>query len=61
MVGGQVSGGVYGDYPSLDDLDDGDLRFHTDFRSVYSTVLDNWMTAPAAKILDGTFPKLKFL
>ena len=35
-----------GEYPKLDDLDDGDLKFHTDFRSVYATLLDGWAWAP---------------
>ena len=38
VAGGGVKGGLHGDYPSLSDLDDGDLRFHTDFRSVYATL-----------------------
>lgn len=61
VVGGKVRGGVYGDYPSLEDLDSGDLRFHTDFRSVYSTVLDNWLGAPSKTVLEGDFPKIKFV
>ena len=39
VLGPRVKGGFYGEMPSLTDLDQGDLKFTTDFRSVYSTVL----------------------
>jgi len=61
VAGGKVQGGVHGQYPSLNDLEDGDLRFHTDFRSVYSTVLTNWMGAKSDTILGGNFDTLKFV
>lgn len=61
VVGGTVKGGVHGDYPSLNDLDDGDIRFHTDFRSVYATVLDGWLGASSKAILGGDFAPLKFV
>jgi uncharacterized protein (DUF1501 family) len=38
VMGGQVKGGLYGTYPSLTDLQDGDLRHTIDFRNVYSTL-----------------------
>ena len=52
-LGRPVKGGVYGDHPSLrrQDLDQGDLKFHTDFRSVYSTILTDWLKADSNKIL----------
>ena len=55
LVGGGVKGGVHGAYPSLEDLDDGDLKMTTDFRSVYSAVLGNWLGANSGKILGGEF------
>ncbi len=61
LAGGAVKGGIYGDYPSLTDLDDGDLRMHTDFRSVYATLLDKWLAAPSQPVLDGNFPHLNFV
>ena len=60
-TGASVKGGVYGDYPKLDDLDDGDLKYHTDFRSVYATVLGNWLQVSAPKVLGGEFASLKFV
>ncbi len=38
VMGGKVKGGLHGVYPSLADLQDGDLRHTVDFRSVYATV-----------------------
>ena len=38
VVGPGVKGGAVGAHPSLADLDDGDLRHHTDFRQVYATL-----------------------
>lgn len=43
MVGAQVKGGFYGKHPSLTDLDEGDLKMTTDFRSVYATMTKEWM------------------
>lgn len=50
-VGGGLTGGLYGSYPSLSNLDYGNLKFSTDFRSVYATVLDKWLGADADAIL----------
>jgi uncharacterized protein (DUF1501 family) len=58
LVGEHVQPGLIGEHPSLTDLDDGDLKFHTDFRSVYSTVLRRWLGADPAKVLDGEYPEL---
>ena len=38
VMGGGVKGGLHGAYPSLGDLQDGDLRHSVDFRSVFATV-----------------------
>ena len=50
--------GLFGKYPSLTDLDHGDLKFNTDFRSVYGTVLDKWLHAPSEVVLGRKFPAL---
>ena len=55
LVGKRVKGGLYGDHPSLSNLDDGDLKFGIDFRSVYATVLEDWLGASAQDLLGGTF------
>ena len=57
VVGNRVNGGLYGEYPSLnpDQQLDGDLHFNNDFRSLYSTVLDQWLHLSPAPIVNGTF------
>jgi uncharacterized protein (DUF1501 family) len=60
VVGKRVKPGLYGSHPSLTQLDRGDLRFTTDFRSVYATVLENWLGAKSVPILGQQFPLLKF-
>jgi uncharacterized protein (DUF1501 family) len=63
VFGAPVKGGVYGAHPSLrpGDLDNGDLKFHTDFRSVYSTILTKWLAADSTAILGGSFKTLPML
>lgn len=62
VLGSAVQGGVYGAPPDLNTLDSaGNLIFTTDFRSVYATVLDRWLGAPAAAVLGGSFGDQGFL
>jgi uncharacterized protein (DUF1501 family) len=61
VSGGGVKGGLYGAYPSLNDLDDGDLKFTTDFRRVYATLLDRWMNADSTAVLGEKFEALAFV
>jgi uncharacterized protein (DUF1501 family) len=62
IAGGSVHGGVYGDHPSLTDLDrGGNLKFVTDFRSVYATVIQRWLARDPADILGGQFAPLTFV
>ncbi len=58
VIGGAAKPGLFGKHPSLSDLDHGDLKFNTDFRSVYGTVLDNWLHAPSQLVLGKKFPAL---
>ncbi len=53
VLGDGVHGGLHGQQPSLTDLDQGDLKFHVDFRSVYATLLARVLQEDPAKILDG--------
>ena len=56
-----VRGGQYGEPPNLTDLDDGDLKFTTDFRDVYGTLLAGVLETEPARVLDGwtgTMPRL---
>ncbi len=63
VIGGPVKGGMYGEYPSLKPADqtEGDLRFSTDFRSAYSTILEQWFGLDAVPIVNGTFEQLDFI
>ncbi|HEV3392714.1 MAG TPA: DUF1501 domain-containing protein [Chthoniobacterales bacterium] len=58
VLGGAVKAGLFGKHPSLTDLDRGDLKFNTDFRSVYGTVLDRWLKAPSQIVLGRKFAGL---
>jgi uncharacterized protein (DUF1501 family) len=61
VFGSKVKGGLYGKHPSLTDLDDGDLKMTTDFRSVYGTVIEKWFKAEQEKVLGASYPVLDFL
>jgi uncharacterized protein (DUF1501 family) len=61
VVGPRVKGGFYGDEPSLTDLDQGDLKFTTDFRSVYTTVLQEVLGVDATLALGKPFTPIPFL
>ena len=57
-----MQGGLYGEPPDLTHLDANDnLVFTTDFRSVYATVLERWLGAPASAVLGGDFSAQGFL
>jgi uncharacterized protein (DUF1501 family) len=61
VIGGGVKGGLYGEHPSLDALDNGNLRYTTDFRSVYATVLEKWLKRPSSGIVGAGFTPLPLL
>jgi uncharacterized protein (DUF1501 family) len=57
-----VKGGqFYGDEPSLSALADGNLKFSTDFRSVYATMLGRVVGVDPKVALNGTFPLLNLV
>jgi len=56
LVGSQVKPGLIGKHPPLSDLADGDVKFHTDFRCVYATLLTQWLGWPDEPILGKGFP-----
>jgi uncharacterized protein (DUF1501 family) len=53
LLGDKVSGGLFGEPPSLTDLDNGDLKHHTDFRDVYATLAEDVLGADPARLLAG--------
>jgi uncharacterized protein (DUF1501 family) len=61
LMGGALEGGLHGRHPSLTDLEDGDLKHHTDFRQVYATVLERWLRVAAKPILGRAYELVGFL
>jgi uncharacterized protein (DUF1501 family) len=62
LMGPKITPGLLGRYPSLTDLDQGDLKYNVDFRNVYATILQNWMNTPSKPVLGQqfqTFPILR--
>ena len=60
VIGDKVDGGLYAEYPSLepDQLDTGDMRFTYDFRGLYSTVLEQWLSLDAKPIVGGAYEQV---
>lgn len=42
LMGGKISGGLYGRHPSMVKLVNGDLSYTMDYRSVYEWILGSW-------------------
>ncbi len=64
VIGDHVKGGLYGEYPSLEPgklEDGGNLQHNVDFRSAYTTLLDQWMGLDAKAIVGGNFEPVPFL
>jgi len=61
LAGGRLKGGLVGPHPSLTDLDNGAPKFHTDFRRVYATVLDQWLGFDSRIVLGRQFEQLDIL
>jgi uncharacterized protein (DUF1501 family) len=57
VVGNPVTGGHYGEIPSLTALTEGDnLQYTTDFRRVYQTMMQGWLgQGDTSSILNGSF------
>ena len=64
VVGEDVKGGLYGTYPSLEPSEQeegGNLKSSMDFRSVYTTILEDWMHMDPVPIVGGNYEKIPFL
>ena len=62
-VGEHVKGGIYGEYPSLEagkQEDGGNLKSSTDFRSIYTSIVEDWLHLDAPSIVGGKFESMKF-
>ncbi len=61
LMGSSLRGGLYGEQPSLGKLDQGDLKYTIDFRSIYSTLLSGWFQVDSREILGHQFENLRFV
>jgi uncharacterized protein (DUF1501 family) len=59
VAGAGVAGGLHGKHPSLTELSEGDINHSVDFRSVYASLLTDWLRAPnLTPILGANYSKL---
>lgn len=62
LMGGNLRhAGFYNPAPNLLNLDKGDLIYDIDFRSIYATILEDWLTVSAAPILGKAFEGLRLI
>ncbi len=63
VIGDQVKGGMYNEYPSLkpEDLTQGDLAPNYDFRGFYSTIVEKWLGLDPVPVVGGNFEQLSFV
>jgi uncharacterized protein (DUF1501 family) len=62
VLGNAVQGGIYGEPPDLGNLDHaGNLNNTVHFASIYQTVLERWLGAPATAILGKDYGDQAFL
>ena len=64
VVGDHVKGGIYGQYPSLEPSqqeEGGNLKYNMDFRSIYTTVVEDFFKMDPQPIVGGSFEKMSFL
>jgi uncharacterized protein (DUF1501 family) len=61
LAGPAVRAGMQGTYPSLTDLEEGDLKWSVDFRQVYATLLEDWLGVPSEAALGGRYTRLALL
>ena len=63
VMGNPVKGGLYGEYPSLEPVDqvEGDMAYNNDFRGLYATLLDDWMGVDPNPILGGNYEQFEMI
>ena len=61
FAGPKLANPLVGKHPKLSDLEDGDLKFNTDFRGVYATVIEKWFESRSRDILGESYPTLSLL
>ena len=64
VAGEHVKGGIYGEYPSLEPSqqeEGGNLKYSMDFRSIYTTIVEDYFRMDPQPIVGGSFEKVNFL
>lgn len=61
VLGSKLKPGLHGTAPKLDVARNQDLTYSTDFRAVYSTVLDQWLGCKSSAILGQNYKPLGFI
>jgi uncharacterized protein (DUF1501 family) len=61
LSGGLKQQGLLNALPDLTKLQDGDIQYQVDFKSVYATLLRNWLGADDVKILGREYERLQFV
>ena len=61
VAGPRAVPGLHGEHPSLSDLEDGDIKHHTDFRQVYASILEEWLDWPSEPVLGASFDKINLI
>ena len=62
LLGGSLKGGFYGEQPSLElsDQVEGDMKYNNDFRSIYATLLDQWLGVDPMPVLGSNYEQHDF-
>lgn len=61
VMGGGTKGGLIGSPPDLNVTVKEDLKYSTDFRGIYATVLDKWFQVDSEKVLGNTYDTVPFI
>ncbi len=61
VSGGLKQKGLINEMPDLNDLNEGDLKYKVDFKDVYATVLNKWLSADDKNILGQHYKHLDFI
>ena len=63
LIGSNMKAGLLGQEPSLapEDLQDGDIKYNTDFRSVYASILESWLHTASTPVLGKQFPTMPII
>jgi len=61
ISGGLKQKGILNAMPNLEDLNQGDLKYNVDFKNVYATILEKWLSADASRILKARYNMMDFI